>query len=220
MPLELTMVLEQVDEVLREMDELQRASKYDDCSDQPDELGAMVFNRMASTIDRLAPAGSHHKRNLDQLLSQTGHAFFLLPKLKGALLALRREYELGHLQTFAELVHADTFADFIEMAGHLLEQGYKDAAAVVAGSVLEQHIRELCGKNAVAVDVGGKAKKADTLNAELVKASVYSKLNQKDVTSWLGLRNSAAHGHYGDYSKEQVGLMISGVSNFMARFPA
>lgn len=220
MAFEVSEILKQIDEVLTEVAELQRTSKYADCSDCPDERGAMVSCRMASVIDRWAPPGSHHKRNLDQVLSQTGYASIHVLRLKGALLALRREYELGHLQTFAELIHADTFADFLEMASHLLEQGYKDAAAVIVGSVLEQHLRKLGGKNAIPVEINGKPKKADLLNAELAGASVFSRLEQKNVTSWLGLRNAAAHGEYADYTGEQVRLMVDGVSNFAARFPA
>ena len=32
---------------------------------------------------------------------------------------------------------------------------------------------------------------------------------RENVTAWLGLRNKAAHGQYGEYQKEQVALMIS-----------
>ena len=35
------------------------------------------------------------------------------------------------------------FGDHIEMAAHLLAEGYKDAAAVIAGGVLEAHLRLL-----------------------------------------------------------------------------
>jgi len=45
--------------------------------------------------------------------------------LVGALFALKREYELGHLQTVEELIHADLFAGFIEMAEYLLQQKLK-----------------------------------------------------------------------------------------------
>ena len=143
-----------------------------------------------------------------------------LNALVGALSALRRDYELGNLQSFAELVHANTFASFLEMANHLYDQGYKDPAAVITGSVLEQHIRELCNKNQIAVEVNGKPKKADGLNSELAKQGIYSKLDQKNVTSWLGLRNDAAHGNYSGYTVEQVRLMIDAVQDFMARHPA
>ena len=88
------------------------------------------------------------------------------------------------------------------MADYLTQQGYKDAAAVVVGSVLEQHLRKLSQRNSIdVVQSGGAPKKADALNSELAGATVYSKLVQKNVTAWLGLRNKAAHGEYTEYTK-------------------
>jgi len=51
----------------------------------------------------------------------------------------------------------------------------------------------------------------------LAAATVYNKLDQKSVTSWLDLRNKAAHGQYSEYSKEQVNIMFQGVMNFISR---
>jgi hypothetical protein len=64
-------------------------------------------------------------------------------RLQGVLRALRADYEAGRLQSFQELVHADLFSDFLEMAEYFLQEGYKDPAAVIAGGVLEQHLRKL-----------------------------------------------------------------------------
>ena len=58
------------------------------------------------------------------------------------------------------------------------------------------------------------------MNAELAGANVYSKLDQKNVTAWLDLRNKAAHGKYGEYTKEQVALLIQSVRDFITRNPA
>jgi hypothetical protein len=58
------------------------------------------------------------------------------------------------------------------------------------------------------------------MNADLAAANVYSKLDQKAVTMWLGVRNSAAHGKYGEYTKDQVQMLIAGITEFMARVPA
>jgi len=106
------------------------------------------------------------------------------------------------------------------MSEYLLSEGYKDPAAVIIGSVLEEHLRKLCDKNGIAVELSGKPKKADQLNSDLAAKPVYSKLDQKSVTSWLDLRNKAAHGKYTDYTSEQVVLYLQGIQNFMARIPA
>ena len=127
---------------------------------------------------------------------------------------------MGYLQSFKELVHADIFVSFWEMADHLHSLNYKDAAAVIAGSLLEQHLRELASKNQIPIDISGRPKKAEALNAELAGQAVYSKLDQKGITSWLGLRNDAAHGNYGGYTTSQARFMIDAVRDFMTRYPA
>jgi hypothetical protein len=120
-----------------------------------------------------------------------------------------------------ELIHADIFTDFLDMADYLMQQGYKDPAAVVAGSVLEEHLRKLCDKYGIpTVKADGKPKTADALNSELASANVYSKLEQKSVTAWLDLRNKAAHGKYTEYDQDQVASLIRGVREFAIRNPA
>jgi len=105
------------------------------------------------------------------------------------------------------------------MAEYLLEENYKDAAAVMIGSVLEEHLRSLCVENSVSLfDESNEKqipKKASRLNDDLAKKGVYNKLTQKNVTSWLDLRNNAAHGKYVEYNIGQVKLMDQGVSQFL-----
>jgi hypothetical protein len=136
---------------------------------------------------------------------------------------IREEIAGGWLSTVRGLITAEVFADFLEMAEHLLETGYKDPAAVMAGSVLEEHLRQLCAANSIDAleEKNGKQipKKADRLNAELAGAAVYSKLDQKQITAWLDLRNNAAHGKYDQYSDAQVANAVSGITNFMSRVP-
>jgi len=137
-------------------------------------------------------------------------------------MAAREDMAGGWLQTTKGLVSAEIFSDFIEMAKYLLDEGYKDPSAVIMGSVLEEHLRQLCHKHKIDTEVvtskGGRVpKKADVMNSDLVKATIYSKLDQKNVTAWLDLRNKAAHGRYDEYTKEQVSLMLQGIINFLAR---
>jgi hypothetical protein len=139
----------------------------------------------------------------------------------GILNAVKVEIEQGWLISTKGLISADIFGDFLEMADHLLSEGYKDPAAVLTGSSLEQHLKNMCESQGIDITVEknrkSHPKKADVLNADLTKAGVLSKLDQKSVTFWLGLRNYAAHGDFEKYNEDQVKLMISSVSEFMAR---
>lgn len=142
----------------------------------------------------------------------------------GILQAVHGELSGGWIQSAKSLLSAEVFSDFLEMALYLLNERYKDAAAVIIGSVLEEHLRQLCQKASIDIEIskddGVTPKKADALNSDLSNCKVYNKLDQKSVTLWLDLRNKAAHGKYDEYSKEQVSLMYQGVVEFMTRVPA
>jgi hypothetical protein len=106
------------------------------------------------------------------------------------------------------------------MAEHLLKEGYKDPSAVLIGSTLEVHLRELCVSNNLELEVLNSKgnlvpKKADVMNSDLAKAGVYSSSYQKQVTAWLGLRNSTTHGKYLDYKTEEVSLVLQGIRQFI-----
>jgi hypothetical protein len=131
-------------------------------------------------------------------------------------LTTRRQWTTGGMAS------ASVFADFLDMAEELLAKEYKDAAAVIIGSVLEQHIRRLCllneTKTADVKDGRSVPRSTQRLNQELASHDVYSKVDQQMVTGWLALRNEAAHGNYG-YSIEQVSNMLRGTTEFIARNP-
>jgi hypothetical protein len=144
-----------------------------------------------------------------------------LTNLVGVTQSLLYNIRAGYMKTLEELVHGEMFCNFLEMAQYLLDNRYKDAAAVIAGSTLESHLKQLCKKGDIlVVNDEGKPKKADSINSELASAKAYSKLDQKNVTAWLDLRNKAAHGDYDSYGKEQVSLLINSVRDFIARIPA
>jgi hypothetical protein len=140
---------------------------------------------------------------------------------RGILKSIKSEIEGGWLITLKGIVSSEIFSDFLEMANHLLKEGYKDPSAVMIGSVLEEHLRQLCIKNGIPTEnykTGNPiAKKADLLNSDLGNALVYNKLDQKNVTAWLDLRNKAAHGKYLEYNQLQVEFMLQAVTEFMTR---
>ncbi len=214
--------------VLREIDELlMRAGLHPGDAVDPDDFESFgtsgqrsLFTSWSAAIERFAAPKSAY---IDQARLIDGRFWNLagqLAKLHGVLIALRADYEAGYLRSIEELIHADLFADFLEMAEELQKKGYKDPAAVIAGSVLEEHLRKLAGKHGVSSLNAERPKPADTLNADLAKATIYNKLEQKNVTAWLGLRNYAAHGHFDNYDEAQVGSLIQSVRAFLTRYPA
>lgn len=134
---------------------------------------------------------------------------------------IQEEVHYGWFESTRALIAGELFDDFLEMAKHLLDEGYKDPAAVVAGSSLEVHLRRLCAKHQLDTKKpDGHSKKAETLNAELQRAKAYELSEQKQVTAWLGIRNDAAHGHYEKVIAGSVDLMIQGIRHFMTVRPA
>lgn len=140
---------------------------------------------------------------------------------KGILKSIKNEIENGWLNTYKGLVSAEIFIDILESAEYLLDQKYKNPAAVLIGSILEEHLRQLCNKYKFPIEenISGKPKlkKADAFNNELYTNGVYNKLDQKNITAWLDLRNKAAHGLYDEFNQEQVENMLRGIMEFMTR---
>ena len=135
---------------------------------------------------------------------------------------IKTEIENGWLSTIKNIVSAEIFSDFLEMAEHLLNNDYKDASAVMIGGVLEEHLRQLCIDNGIDTTFEKDGKliplKADRMNSELAKAGIYNKLDQKRVTAQLDLRNNSAHGNYSEYDKNDVEMMYDYVLNFITKY--
>lgn len=161
-----------------------------------------------------------HKINSNPLVRPISSMKEIIELLKH----IRDYIDEGWASGIRSMISADIFNSFLEMAEYFLREGYKDPAAVIVGSVLENHLKDLCNNNGIPIsrlDSKGKSRpiKADTMNQELVKASIYNKLEQKNIVAWLDLRNKAAHGLYLEYDKAHVESMLNGVNNFIIRNP-
>lgn len=53
------------------------------------------------------------------------------------------------------------------------------------------------------------------MNADLAKAGVYNKLQQKRITALADIRNSAAHGKPDEFSENDVTTMIRDIEQFL-----
>jgi hypothetical protein len=196
-------------------------ARHSDLSDIGSPQVMRLTTRLQHAIERVAGRESIFGLQVQRVLDGDDAACIKMMLLYGIAQALTTDIQQGFLKTAEEMIHGDVFTDFLERADYLLGEGHKDAAAVIAGSTLEGHLRQLCIKHGVDATVdGANPKKADLINADLVKAAAYEKTDLKNVTAWLAIRNDAAHGEYGKYQPGQVQVMISGIRDFITRVPA
>lgn len=183
-----------------------------------------ILARAEAAINRICGKDSAYTARTRAILDGAYIDRFRAGLIVGIIKALKSDLEDGYLNSFSELVRGEMFENLLEMAEHLVQEGYKDAAAVIAGASLESHLRELSNKYGIPVDYTAKdgslkKKKAEHLNQELGK-NAYSLFDQKQITAWLDLRNNAAHGNYGEYDHDQVGKLIEWVGDFILKNPA
>ena len=217
-------LMQRIDQLIQKADEVIRTEERGDLDSYVNEELFYAFR--AASLSFLAMTFGKDHTHYDEFNSKTSDETPYHTQVgRGILSAAREELAGGWLTTTRGLVSAEIFSDFLEMAQHLLDEGYKDPAAVMAGSVLEEHLRQLCQKHGIPTEATRqgrpqpKNKKADALNADLAKKQVYNRLDQKNVTAWLDLRNKAAHGKYQEYTEDHVSQMLQGLSNFMVRIP-
>jgi hypothetical protein len=181
-------------------------------------------------IARWSPPGSTYRQQADRALAQTttgptGDRGKAQTVLAGILRALRRDIDADRLRRFEELVHADLFADLLAQAEYLANEKFTRAAAVLAGGVLEEHLRKLCDKHGIATKAqDGSPRKASALNNDLYKpGNVYSNAERAEVEGWQNRRNSAAHGDADfeqKHDQNDIRRMIEGIRSFIVKYPA
>jgi len=219
--------IQQIEELLNEYENFEKNINTIMNRDKSlENVSSRLITRTNAVIVRITGKTSEYYKRIEEINSRYGimEEHVKLLSMKGILYGLYQDLKAGYLKSFSELIHANIFSDYIEMAEYLLDEGYKDPAAVITGSTLEEHLRKLYIKNEIDIEImsSGKLspKKADGMNSDLAKHKIYSKLEQKSVTAWLDLRNKAAHGEYSEYNENQVKQLIIGVRDFIVRNPA
>lgn len=192
--------------------------------DRVQEL-ASITARGGQLITRLYGSDSHcfqtfkAATQVKAFNSMHSHHCLHVADVVGIFKAVQHDIKSGMLANFRSLIQAEVFADFLDMAEHLLRESYKDAAAVLLGAVLEDSLRKVADANGVDIlNSKGKPLTIDPLNVALVKKGVYNALVQKQITSWANLRNDAAHGHFDKYDSAQVQQMLLFVQDFCVKY--
>jgi len=134
---------------------------------------------------------------------------------QGILRGLRQDLIAGDLPDLRTLISAEVFSNFLEMAKHLLDTQYKDAAASLSGAVLEDGLRRIAEKVGISTKSGDDL---SSLSQKLAAKSVYSSLVLKKLQVWIAVRNNADHAKWTEYTEQDVRDMHKGVSDFLAEY--
>ena len=208
-------IIQRADELIKQGTELLQTQQYSEASHAKYvNEGSFRSVRAAMLSFLVSTFGKEHPYYEDIIERSTVGYSSDLENAIGVMRAARNEIAGGWLTQTKTIAAAEIFGDFIEMAEYLLSEGYKDASAVIIGSVLEEQLRQLCTASGIDIELSSSSgkmipKKADVMNADLAKKAIYGKLEQKCVTAWLDLRNAAAHGKYTLYNEEQVRANVS-----------
>lgn len=130
---------------------------------------------------------------------------------KGIIEAAYNDHRDGFIN-INYFVRAEIFEDFLSMSEYLLDQGYYTPAASLAGGVLEDSLRKLCDKHDIPYP---EKTKINSLNTDLAKAGVYNALVSKEIIAKSDIRNSADHGKFKEFKKEDVEEMIKWTRRFI-----
>lgn len=113
----------------------------------------------------------------------------------------------------------DVVSDFLGMSNDLLENPkvHPAAPAVLIGATLEEFLRSWI--EAEELSIGDKKPGLEVYSQMLREADLITKQDGKDITSWAGVRNHAAHGEWDEVAdKKRISLMLEGVNLFMRRY--
>ena len=114
------------------------------------------------------------------------------------------------------LAQLDVVSDLLGQANSLLEDNryHPAAAAILIGAALEESLRTWV--DAEALSIGNAKPGIDAYCKALRSAELISKQDVKDITSWAGVRNHAAHGEWDEVSdRNRIRLMLEGVNLFI-----
>ncbi len=170
-----------------------------------------------SFLERVFGKESTHYQSFEKNCVKSYHESspYVVTICRGVLKGAKDDVESGYFVKVEDLVAADIFTDFLGMAEHLLENGYKDPAASLVGAVLEDGLRKISNKNEVKLKSKENIK---SLNDKLADKGIYNRIVQREIHTWNELRDYADHGHFDEYNSEQVSSMLTGVRRFLGEY--
>ncbi len=146
---------------------------------------------------------------------------FFIMKIKSVLESFVIYAENGLLRSLSleREIQIETVSDYLEQAETLLndKKVHPAAPAVLIGASLEEFLRNWLEDSGAGLD--NLKPNLDSYAKELRSMELISKQDLKDITSWGGTRNDAAHGLWDNVNdRNRIRLMLEGVNLFMRKY--
>lgn len=133
--------------------------------------------------------------------------------------AAQRELSSDWLDSTKGTISRDIQTDIMRLAQEHHEQGNNSAAVIIAGTMLEKLLRNLCIAKEVRTynDIQGKAvaKKGLQLTGELYKKKVYERQDNKAIIGWLELTTAVAQEKQEALPDAEVKDMLKGIQGLI-----
>ena len=158
------------------------------------------------------PAGQIFKEKELYFKTRTGRFFIAIADhLKGLLTTLKYEIENDLTGSLEAQAQGEIFGDFISLAKRLLDEGYKDSAAVLACGALEDSMKKF------AINSGLDVYDNDLSSViNLLKSKGFIKGAQSGIVqSYVQLRNKAFHAQFDKIGIPEISSLIAFVENFV-----
>jgi hypothetical protein len=218
MVMEKSEVLEHAKRLLEKVESLARKSETESpLSERPVRANGVKAEITEFLKNYSGPRSSFH----EQANKVSGNDFYQLQQLESIMESFIGYLEAGlHADISPERrAQIDVVSDFLDQANRLLEDKkvHPAPAAVLVGATLEEFLRTWI--EAEDISLGNRKPGLQNYAQVLYKEELIDKQDLKDITSWGGIRNSAAHGEWEKVStKEKVDLMLQGINLFMRKY--
>jgi hypothetical protein len=138
----------------------------------------------------------------------------------GILTAAAKDLQGDWLETTRGAITRDVLTEMLHPAKVLLEANNLRGATIIAGAVLETHLRNFCLAKGIKVfnEIQNKAvpKRGLQLTGEAYKKKLFDRPENKKILAWLELYDKAAASK-DDIPAEQVKTMVGGVLVFLTK---
>ncbi|WXU00289.1 MAG: hypothetical protein Ctma_1002 [Catillopecten margaritatus gill symbiont] len=177
-----------------------------------------IYARVCDFLAKFAGAKSPFLTQISNLPRDKASAGEYLAEILRSFIAHLQDGLVGGLSPRRQ-AEIDVTSDFLEQAQGLLssKKVHPAAPAVLIGAALEEFLRNWVEDSGLSL--GGKKPSLDSYATTLRSEELITKQDMKDIASWGGTRNHAAHGEWealGD--SPRIRLMLEGVNLFMRRY--